>query len=410
MADKGFKTALDDCISRLAEGDALAEVVQRYPEFSAELRALLESGLIVRDIQATDTEVAYSQQRVAQRFEAAVSAPVTTRSNHQWWRTISLVAASIAIFLFATVTFAQSSLPGDWNYDIKRFSESTVILITGNEEQFSTRRINETQTLLSAGQEAQVIFSGELIAINETEFQIGQFNQAIEASPELLANLRLNQQVRIVARTTSDSRIIAQEIEVLRDVEVDENINPSPEITERATNTATPTQTDRPTETVTATHTLTVTASATITPTASLTDTQTASATVTDTPSATATPENSPTIAPSRDANAGEHQIACVVSIPAGWIGYTIQPGDTLFDLAIRSGGSLEGITRANCIEDPALVAVGQTIYFPNPVNTQATQVATTIPIHTEASRPENRQQTARPQVRPTETPSRNNR
>jgi len=408
MVEERFNIALEDCISRLAEGESLAEIVQRYPEFAADLRALLESGLIVRDIQATDDEVAISQQRVAERFEAALSTPVTMRTNQSWWRGLSLAAASIAIFLFANVAFAQGSLPGDWNYGIKRFSESTVILVTGNEEQFADRRINETQQLLSAGQEADVVFAGEVIAINEADFQIAQLNQIIEASPDLLASLRLNQQIRITARTTADSRIIAGEIEILRDIESDENLrpSPSPEITESVRDTATHTATVRPTETDTPVGRPSLTWTPTVTPSATVTDTPSSTATILR----TATPEIRPTQTPLQDANAGDSQSACTVSIPAGWIAYTIQPGDALFDLAIRSGGSLESIVQANCIDDPALVSVGQTVYFPNPVETQPTQAATTMPTNTEASRPDNPPQATRQPVRPTATQTRNSR
>jgi LysM repeat protein len=56
--------------------------------------------------------------------------------------------------------------------------------------------------------------------------------------------------------------------------------------------------------------------------------------------------------------------------IPYGWYAYTVQLGDTLFGLAIRTGASPQVLYRANCMTSTTLFA-GATIYLPSPPSRQ---------------------------------------
>src|SRR5690606_41113602 len=49
----------------------------------------------------------------------------------------------------------------------------------------------------------------------------------------------------------------------------------------------------------------------------------------------------------------------CVAGAPAGWTTSTIQPGDTLSGLALRTGAMTEQLISANCITNPRGVAAG---------------------------------------------------
>lgn len=49
---------------------------------------------------------------------------------------------------------------------------------------------------------------------------------------------------------------------------------------------------------------------------------------------------------------------------PPGWIRYIVQPGDTLWNLSVRLGTSMEAIRRANCMTDYT-IRVGQPLYLP---------------------------------------------
>jgi len=51
--------------------------------------------------------------------------------------------------------------------------------------------------------------------------------------------------------------------------------------------------------------------------------------------------------------------------IPAAWVGYVVQAGDSLFALASATGTTADSIVVANCLDDPDSLIAGQTIYLP---------------------------------------------
>ena len=50
---------------------------------------------------------------------------------------------------------------------------------------------------------------------------------------------------------------------------------------------------------------------------------------------------------------------------PSGWVGYVVQPGDTLYRLSQAYGISVGELQRANCMGSSTLLRVGQTLYVP---------------------------------------------
>ncbi|MCA9907810.1 MAG: LysM peptidoglycan-binding domain-containing protein, partial [Anaerolineae bacterium] len=56
---------------------------------------------------------------------------------------------------------------------------------------------------------------------------------------------------------------------------------------------------------------------------------------------------------------------ACVVRPPVGWVTYVVQPGDTLFGLAQRTGTSMDALVAVNCIASADTIFVGQLLYMP---------------------------------------------
>jgi LysM repeat protein len=55
----------------------------------------------------------------------------------------------------------------------------------------------------------------------------------------------------------------------------------------------------------------------------------------------------------------------CVVR--AEWEIYTIVAGDTLSSLALRTNATVAELMTANCLSDPNLIQVGQTLVVPRP-------------------------------------------
>lgn len=90
-------------------------------------------------------------------------------------------------------------------------------------------------------------------------------------------------------------------------------------------------------------------------------------------PTAPATPSGVPTAA-------DPPPTACPA--PAGWAPYSIQPNDTLFELALRTGSTIEQIQAANCLGGTTLLA-GQSIILPAISPPTATNTNTPLPTNT---------------------------
>jgi LysM repeat protein len=119
-------------------------------------------------------------------------------------------------------------------------------------------------------------------------------------------------------------------------------------------------------------------------PAATTTPTQTSTQIPTPTPSETPTlqqvilPMDSPTAqAPTGTSSPSPSPTSCPP--PSGWTLYTIQPGDTLGDLAIRYKKTSSEIIYANCLATSSLIP-GMVIYLP-PVATQ-TPVPCALPLN----------------------------
>ena len=80
-------------------------------------------------------------------------------------------------------------------------------------------------------------------------------------------------------------------------------------------------------------------------------------------------------LVPSPTATSQPSTFSC--GAPAGWVTYVVQPGDTLFRLAIRTNITVDQIMRANCLTSDQIIT-GSRLYLPfiPPTNTL-------IPVHT---------------------------
>lgn len=63
------------------------------------------------------------------------------------------------------------------------------------------------------------------------------------------------------------------------------------------------------------------------------------------------------------------------------WPAITVEAGDTLGDIATRTNSTIEQLTQANCLADPSLIYVGQTLYVPVLPATQTPAATATLQV-----------------------------
>jgi LysM repeat protein len=120
-------------------------------------------------------------------------------------------------------------------------------------------------------------------------------------------------------------------------------VNTSPTANPTVQNTATPTPAPSSTQKATGTYT------------ASMTMTQTE----TSTPTSTKTRTPSPTLTTTDPA--GE-----VCGPPQGWVQYTVQPGDNLYQISLKFRTTVAALQAANCMGGSSIIVAGERIWVPN--------------------------------------------
>jgi LysM repeat protein len=114
--------------------------------------------------------------------------------------------------------------------------------------------------------------------------------------------------------------------------------------------------------------------------------------------------------APTQEATATSQPVTCG-SPPAGWVLYTVQPGDTLYHIGLAHGVTVAQLQSANCLASTTIRS-GQTLYVPNvpTVTVWSTRTATSTeelePSATFSPEPTDTPlPTATPTTQPTDTP-----
>ncbi len=322
MANQDLREAFNDCINRLSAGQSIGDCLRAYPQYASELEPLLEVGALVERAQATPYEVSAAQTRVRARVNAQLRAPRSTQ--HAYGRLTALVA-SLLVVCVAVLIAAESSLPGDPLYNVKRFSEGARSSLIG--AQFGGRRLDEIHALEAIKRPEPVEFSGQVEQIDGEQWRISGLDIQVAASVPGADAAVVGSKVQVSASTTDQGGLIATALTP---------INP-PDTTPNLIETITPPPSPSPTRTPT----------------------------VTQTP----TPTPQPTI--------------CTPTIPSDWVSYVIQPGDTVAILAALTGAPVEQVIAVNCLPENQQITAGETIYLPQiqpPTTASAPIISTELP------------------------------
>jgi LysM repeat protein len=321
-------------------GQSAVDCLRLYPQYADQLRPMLETiGAARRGLSVDREERIEARERIRQRLLDAQPAPVRRVFPLQ---TFAVAAAALLILFFVTSLIAESSLPGDPLYSVKRVTEGVRETVLRDPQLFEARRIEEIQSLLESGREVEVAFVGEVQAIEAQTWTVTGLPMQVENVE--LPQIEIGTRVSVEARTQSDRTLRAL------------SIKPEGELTPLE---IVPTSTAAPTSTATLTLTTPWTASPTLTLTRTPVPTQIRTAvptrTQTLTPRPTVTGTNTPTSTPA----------GCIVLQPSGWVRYRVEPGDTLSGLAVETDTTLERVIQVNCIENPSILIVGQTLFLP---------------------------------------------
>jgi len=220
-----FERALDECLSQLNTGElGLEEVLARYPEHEAELRPLLRTAMLVRQVpQAVPSpeakaagrqrllsavarkrrEKARARPGLVHRLEqkAAILVQPLIQPQRQSLRLAQAIAALLVIVSLVsagTLRVAAGSLPDSPLYPIKRATEWVQLALTTSPASkarlhmsYSERRLEEARALGEAGKGSSEAILQAMKSENSAALTaIGQASG--EERPNLLTDFTLH--------------------------------------------------------------------------------------------------------------------------------------------------------------------------------------------------------------------------
>lgn len=326
MAEQALIQAFDDCIDRLNRGESLESCLHSYPDFADTLRPMLETGRGVRQLEASPFEVQAAQAAGRARVLQAMADTQFGRRDAllaPYMRLVAAIALLMLVFLSGASLAAESSLPGDPLYGLKRLTEN-LRSVGGFSFDFDQRRIDEIRQLQALQRAAQVTFSGDVEEIQVAVWRVAGLSLDLRPETVVQAGIKVSDRVQVRAETHNDGRLVAQQILLIEAGDV----------------LPTPTNTMQPSPTAT------VSATPSLTPSATPSPSRTATTTRTPQPSATAT------------------SAECLPAAPAGWVQYRVRAGDTLSGLAAQTGVTISQLIAVNCLPDSGLLVLGQQIFL----------------------------------------------
>jgi hypothetical protein len=265
-------------------------------------RFLGEAGRIASDLPAEPAPRPWWQRLVDGLRLPTVGVPRLAGTAVSVALTVIALMVGSAFFLGANSTAAaQSVLPGQPLYPIKRFGEEMLLQLPQSSEsrgakttEYDQRRRDEVHLLLDHHLEARVSFRGVVETLDASQVVVSGVSSQLTDETQVDGPLAVDAQVAVQARTVRDGTLFAERVVVERPAPPtptpSPTVTPQPTVTPTATPSVTGTPTSTPTSTATGTPTEEPTPEPTATPTAASPERSLPPPTETREPTASPTP------------------------------------------------------------------------------------------------------------------------
>lgn len=192
-----FDSALEFCLSAIRLGRMTRdECLALYPDFAVQLQPLLRRAASLtsmpRPVMQPEVRKALEwrlRARMAQVPAPRRAPPPRTSLTVRWASIVIALTLALGMAGLATLAAAASSLPGDFLYPVKRWSETVSVQFANDADRagvhlsIAQRRLNEFEALTERG-EVDVALLDEVVA--ETHVAIAA-SAALDESPQAAA-------------------------------------------------------------------------------------------------------------------------------------------------------------------------------------------------------------------------------
>jgi len=237
---RNFEQALDNCLDWMRSGASLESCLERFPDYSQELRPLLETAISVQQIEVPhSSQIAiqlsrqtmfnavdrkFSSQAVSKsllsRYAEQIIILLTGKENIDMKLVTRFAVATMVAILFiglgGTAIASAKAIPGDTLYPVKTMIEDVKLNLTLNdsarqqlEERLQETRREEIMAALMTGRIADVQYWGEVTAINEDSWEIDGLTIYINENTRIVGDPAVGSFVMVKAVTQEDGTILA---------------------------------------------------------------------------------------------------------------------------------------------------------------------------------------------------------
>lgn len=261
--DTRLEAKFIECLSALDQGEAIDQILARYPDDAAKLRPLLITAQSIPALRMEPSEAVKMKSRDAFLQQAAALRQSKRRAIGFVPRFVTSLTAAIMIIAIVgvgAIAASGSALPGDPLYGLKRTIETARLALSPDDStrgalaaQFDQTRVSEVKALITASRSTHVEFGGTIESIKNNTWLVAGITVLLNSSTSVTGTPLTGSRAQVIG-TSSSNGVAATSITI------DAN-TPAP------TPTPAPSPTIEPTPTPIVTPTLTITPTQPITPT-----------------------------------------------------------------------------------------------------------------------------------------------
>lgn len=226
MTNKDLNWVFERCLERLQGGDSLAAVLADYPEWTNELKPVLESILAIWEARGSDTIPVAAMLRSREQLTQEAQRRKAVEPRVSLWvkfaRSMRAVAVPAVILLIVlglggTALASIDALPGEMFYPVKLAAERMTLNLPASsaqrlerEETFDLRRYAEVEKLRDQQRVQTVNFAGHLTIGDDKVWRVNQIPVDVPAEMVDALSALVGQYVYLRADLLADGRLVVE--------------------------------------------------------------------------------------------------------------------------------------------------------------------------------------------------------
>jgi hypothetical protein len=218
-------TILENCLTRLNQGEDLETVLADFPQQAAELRPLLiaalkasRSGVPLRVPASAQID---SRTRFIVEAQHRQTKPVGFLPRFKLAGALAAIAIIVFVGIFGTGLASAETVPGETLYPVKRVVEQAQLVLTTDqstrldlEEEFDRRRIAEAEELEQEGRIEPVTVAGPLEELEDQSWSVGGVKLKLTSDQEAVARTLLGSYIEVKGKIRGEEGIEVENLEL----------------------------------------------------------------------------------------------------------------------------------------------------------------------------------------------------